>query len=287
MLDINIGNTILKLRKSKNITQDELGKILGVSNQAVSKWETGSGLPDIELLPLIADYFNISIDKLFGRDVSDYMEIAVETAKYIQSFDDDTKMNAIMEHCCTISRALFTSSIEHFKKGETLEQTKKDLNCETYSQLLDDRKILFMRLNDDFPYFLFMPEAPCGFGNALPIAPEYHKLFNMLGEEDNFKCLYLLYQRENKPFTPKLFEKHFGIEQGQTLEILDKFAEYELIETSEIELDDEVQTVYNFRPNSSFVPLLAFAKAFIYPPHNFHYNFDFRSTPYFQKKGVK
>lgn len=50
-----IGNIINKLRKDKGITQEELGQYLGISSQAVSKWEN-RGVPDTELLPLIADY---------------------------------------------------------------------------------------------------------------------------------------------------------------------------------------------------------------------------------------
>ena len=61
-----IGMQIAKLRKEKNITQEELAKNLDVSAQAVSKWENG-GAPDLELLPRIADYFGVSIDHIFGR----------------------------------------------------------------------------------------------------------------------------------------------------------------------------------------------------------------------------
>lgn len=52
----SIGETINRLRKEKGITQEDLGKAVGVSTQAVSKWECG-GVPDTELLPAIADYF--------------------------------------------------------------------------------------------------------------------------------------------------------------------------------------------------------------------------------------
>ena len=62
----NIGIQIAKLRKENNITQEELAKKLDVSAQAVSKWENG-GSPDLEMLPKIADYFDVSIDYLFGR----------------------------------------------------------------------------------------------------------------------------------------------------------------------------------------------------------------------------
>lgn len=56
---------ILSLRKSKQMTQEDLANLLGVSYQAVSKWENGQACPDIMTLPKLAGVFNISIDALF------------------------------------------------------------------------------------------------------------------------------------------------------------------------------------------------------------------------------
>ena len=55
-----------KLRKQSGITQEQLATKLGVTAQAVSKWENGS-YPDGDLLPKIADIFDVSIDNLYGR----------------------------------------------------------------------------------------------------------------------------------------------------------------------------------------------------------------------------
>lgn len=60
MSDIELA--IAKLRKQKNITQAQLAEHLGVSFQAVSKWENGMTMPDITLLPHIANYFEVSVD---------------------------------------------------------------------------------------------------------------------------------------------------------------------------------------------------------------------------------
>lgn len=57
---------IAELRKDKGIGQQDLADVLGVSFQAVSKWETGITMPDITLLPSIAEYFNVSVDELLG-----------------------------------------------------------------------------------------------------------------------------------------------------------------------------------------------------------------------------
>ncbi len=57
---------IAELRKGKGIGQQDLAEVLGVSFQTVSKWETGTTMPDISLLPDIAAYFNVSVDELLG-----------------------------------------------------------------------------------------------------------------------------------------------------------------------------------------------------------------------------
>lgn len=65
MKDIRIGRNIAVLRKKHNITQGQLAKDLHISPQAVSKWERGTCLPDTQTIPLIADYFHVSIDVLY------------------------------------------------------------------------------------------------------------------------------------------------------------------------------------------------------------------------------
>ncbi len=63
---MSIGKNIAKCRKAKGLTQEELGTILGVTNQAVSKWESEVSLPDVMLLPQIANALNITLDDLYG-----------------------------------------------------------------------------------------------------------------------------------------------------------------------------------------------------------------------------
>ena len=61
---MTLGEKIKDLRKKANISQEELAEKVGVSRQAVTKWESDSGLPDIENLKNIASLFNVSIDEL-------------------------------------------------------------------------------------------------------------------------------------------------------------------------------------------------------------------------------
>ena len=69
-MKLKIGEKIKELRYEKGLTQEEIGALIGISAQSVSKWERGEGYPDIEMLPPLANYFGISIDELLGADAN-------------------------------------------------------------------------------------------------------------------------------------------------------------------------------------------------------------------------
>jgi len=63
----NLADQISRFRRQKGMTQEQLANRLGVSNQAVSKWENGQSCPEVTLLPRLSDVFQVSMDELFGR----------------------------------------------------------------------------------------------------------------------------------------------------------------------------------------------------------------------------
>jgi len=65
---VKLGEKIRELRKQRGISQEKLAEHLGVTFQAVSKWESGATMPDVLLIPAIANYFHVSTDELFGYD---------------------------------------------------------------------------------------------------------------------------------------------------------------------------------------------------------------------------
>lgn len=65
-MELHIGNNIRRLRRERNLTQEEVAAHLGISFQAISKWERGDGYPDITLLPALASYFQSTTDELLG-----------------------------------------------------------------------------------------------------------------------------------------------------------------------------------------------------------------------------
>lgn len=93
--DSSLGSRIAYFRRLNSMTQEDLSKKLNISTQAISKWEQHLSSPDIMLLPIIADTFNISIDELFGKK---QQKDAVFSLVDSVPWDDDRKIRFAIFH---------------------------------------------------------------------------------------------------------------------------------------------------------------------------------------------
>jgi len=84
-MEIRIGENIKRLRKAKNVTQEQIAEVLGISVTAVSKWERGETYPDITLLFPLAHYFGVTLDELMGYDEERVQAEIAETLEYYRS----------------------------------------------------------------------------------------------------------------------------------------------------------------------------------------------------------
>lgn len=105
-MEFSLGKQIITHRKRLGLTQEQLANQLGVSNQAVSKWETDQSCPDIQLLPKLADLFGLTLDALFGRE---------QPAPVVEDLPwaDDNTLRAVLY----IGRRLQKNTL--LKQGET------------------------------------------------------------------------------------------------------------------------------------------------------------------------
>ncbi|MBO5092617.1 MAG: helix-turn-helix domain-containing protein [Clostridia bacterium] len=94
-----LAKNIYNFRKQKGLTQEKLAEIMGVSYQAVSKWENEKSLPDVYVLPLLAKTFGCSIDALFSHQndalIGNLKEITIEMLASIVSLEE--KKRRILE----------------------------------------------------------------------------------------------------------------------------------------------------------------------------------------------
>lgn len=94
-----LAKNIYNFRKQKGLTQEKLAEIMGVSYQAVSKWENEKSLPDVSVLPLLAKTFGCSIDALFSHQndvlIGNLKEITIEMLASLVSLEE--KKRRILE----------------------------------------------------------------------------------------------------------------------------------------------------------------------------------------------
>ncbi len=105
-MNMNIISKYLRLlRKSNNYTQDDLAKELGISRQAVSKWETGTAIPDLEVLLKISKLYGITINdilepKIQPHRITDFEQISTISEKELKEvlgqFDTNSLVTALM-----------------------------------------------------------------------------------------------------------------------------------------------------------------------------------------------
>ena len=242
----NIGAVIYELRKTKAITQDELAKYVGVSAQAVSKWENG-GVPDTELLPKIADFFEVSIDKLFGGCDSN-INITSAIFEHIRKTkpDSEERFKAIFELCWDIERSIFNFGgnvdAEIINGGKIKDyELMNEPDDQQYSSILSDHGFTRMGIANRLQYFLYVPEIKDK-EKGLFENINYTELFRELSDKDIFNSFLLLFKRDSKKaFTENLFVKELNVDLEKTKEIIRVLTKYHLIKKTQIELDDEIK----------------------------------------------
>ena len=111
-MELHIGANIRRLRRERNLTQEEVAAHLGISFQSISKWERGDGYPDITMLPVLANYFCISVDELLGMS-----ELARE-AHYDRINSEWSENNLAGRNCENV--VLMRSALKEFPNNALL-----------------------------------------------------------------------------------------------------------------------------------------------------------------------
>lgn len=136
-----INETLARLRSESGLTQEEAANHLGITKAAVSKWECGQSMPDISLLPAIADLYSTSIDDLFGRvqePDKESINAAYQTALALLGEDYDAGLDYVLKQvrknwtCCELLRMMGAALFAQIPKipgfnGDSLED--ESLQC--------------------------------------------------------------------------------------------------------------------------------------------------------------
>ncbi len=267
---MNIGLKIKELRNAKGVTQEDLAKVVGISTQAVSKWENG-GLPDIELLPEISIYFNVSIDYLFDIDTHELENAQSLIAKYIATLSSqENKFMEIVKTCWNMEKAI---AGDHGIFDCTWEENIAKHSV-IHSEMLYPEGISMMCISEQKPFFFICPRPKTRFNYLIEDKEKYVSAFELFGQAEILDAIIYLNSRENKQFTPNLFVKEFGVTYPRSEEIISGLLKLDLLEFSEVEIDNNTIITYALKENPAIIGLLIFIDLIVNRPRKYSYFHD-------------
>ena len=176
---MSLSANIKRLRLEKNLTQEQLATKLGVSAQAVSKWETSETYPDGALLVPLANELEVSLDELFGNETVTMADISGRIVKLIHNTEAKERFNVARDIGWQIERGLFNCRMEIGKRYDPNE-IKNQKNA---SYILDDNGFTIVS-NGKEPFFSVFPQPEEGYGHFLNDKDDLQKIFASLSHTD-------------------------------------------------------------------------------------------------------
>lgn len=251
MQDFNISKKILESRRKKGVTQEELANYTGVSKASVSKWETGQSFPDIATLPLLASYFDISIDELMGYEPqmtkSDIRKLYLKLSKDFS----EKPFEQVIAYCEEIIKRYFSCHPLIFQIA-TLYLNNSNLSCDAdrSSKVISRARYLFnkVRLESDDPYLIhqsLLMEAFCLVTlnepkNAITLLSETQgeifssaillaRAYQMIGETENAKQTLQVEMYQFLVTFLQLLQSYVPLIEGNEMALKDLSNKYEAI----------------------------------------------------------
>lgn len=172
-----------KLRKAKGVKQEQLAEHLGVSTQAVSKWENGS-YPDGDLLPRIARFFDVSIDYLYGNE-QETMRFDERVVEFMDKGNDEKSSR--YEKMLELQWMAHGNGTQPNGYLPLLKVAKNE--GRTGSGYISRNGMSFMRLSEDLRYGFVMERPQEGYESYLSETKVLAELFELLGDEDAINVL--------------------------------------------------------------------------------------------------
>ncbi len=255
---MTFSENIKKYRTAAGLTQEEVAEKVGISGQAVSKWETSDTFPDPTLLPSLADALGVSIDMLFGHEAREVKTVAPEIFNYIKHGDKAKSEDRRMYD--TIASAYKSWDRNEYRSDIWDKPFQNTKMCR--QELFTDHAAGMMFDHPEFAFATVVFEPPEGFESLF--TEEAITYLTPLGDTDIVKCLIELLKRSSRSaYELTILLREAGVDMTKEGEIRDKLKNLtRLISVNDVEINKKSHTIVELRPNYTPYLLNIFAAAY-------------------------
>lgn len=286
-MELKVGENIARYRRSKGWTQEQLGEMVGVSGQAVSKWEKG-GVPDTALIPKLATVLGITTDTLFGiqKKISDYTEDEILDQLFRFTLHNSFYRRKHFDYFHFLFETVWALQSAYFgnEKRPSLEEIieKEAGNPQITSQIINNSGTTYLTLIKNFPLFCAVMDTP-EISTKLLREERFQEFFSLLASADGLKAvIFTQSTTETSQYTAESMAKQLGISLKRFYEIEPLLVKYGLLNADTLTIDDQSIKVYHKWSNPEIRPILMLVYQFI-NARQCYYNFTSnRTKPYFE-----
>lgn len=253
---MSLSENIKKARLEKRFTQEQLAEQLGISPQAVSKWETSETYPDGALLVPLSNILGVSLDELFGNNSFSMADISHQIISLLHDTDVEGRFHTARDICWQIERGLFYSVAELDKKYDPNE-IKNQKNA---SYILNDNGFT-MASNGMEPFFAVFPQPRDGYGYFLGNMAELHGVFEALSHEDTLSAIVWIYSKTGDYlFESAVLARECQIKDENIDEVMADLTALRIVRKQELAVNGQNRVLYYSRPRHELIALFLVAK---------------------------
>ena len=210
-----IGEQIKKYRIEKGITQEQLGQMIGVTTQGVSRWERG-GTPDAEILPRLSEILGVSIDTLFGREEQ---SLAMSLARRLSQMEEEEAYHYAFNICWAIelglmgNNSVFEDFVNKFLDPTVLNEDKK---LDYFAKNIHENGMANLRMSPDLNHFFLLLQPKGNLKDQLCDRESLRKVFAAFADDKLLRIILYVYSFPYMPIATSLISKNVGLSLQET-----------------------------------------------------------------------
>lgn len=272
---MSLSQNIKQFRLEKNLTQEQLGAMLGISGQAVSKWETSETYPDGSMLVPLSQALGVSLDRLFGNEIHTMEDVSLRIQKLLLHTPAKDRLHIVRDLGWQIEKGLFNCKLAR----ELTYSPEEILQKKASSYYLSDHGFTHIA-NGLTPFFAVFPEYGDNLTQAIGDGEEVRKIFEAMSSPEVMRAVLWIHRREEEfVFEPALLGMECDLTGDALDTVLEKLHNLNLLHRLDVELNGEQRVLYNTRPSHKVMALFILARELNYN-RGYSYMSHHRNKPY-------
>ena len=250
-----LSDNVKRFRLERGLTQEQLAVQLGVSSQAVSKWETSNTYPDGALLLPLANALGVTLDELFGNEQISMPHVSAKIISLLYNTEPKERFAVAHDIAWQIQRGLFNCKAEIDTRYDP-----NDLNERTYSSCITDNFGFTLASNGKEPFFSLFPQSNEGFGYFLESTDEIQRIFSALSHAETMRAICFLYRKSEYVFESAVLAAECEIAAEQIDGVMADLLSLGVVTKQDISINGEEKPVYHLRARCELIALFLLAK---------------------------